>query len=83
MNLIEEANKIVNGRNDIYPPISDRTLGYICSGVDIKLERTADVIKKIRSLGEDPMGMVELDSNSKDTLIDLMAYLQSLGIRIK
>lgn len=83
MNLIEEANKIVNDRNGVYPPISDRTLKYICSGIDIKLERTIDVIKKIRNIAENPMGQIDLNKDDKDSLIDLVAYLSELGNRIK
>jgi hypothetical protein len=80
MDLIKKANEIVNGRNDIYPPISERPMEYICAGVEIKIERIKDVINKIRKQGLSN-GM-SIDDNSRDTIIDLGAYLIELSNRI-
>jgi hypothetical protein len=78
MDLIKKANEIVNGRNDIYPPISNRPLNYILSGIEIKLERTMDVIKKIRDVNT----TAYVTKGDIDTLIDLLGYTIDLGNRI-
>jgi hypothetical protein len=78
MDLIKKANEIVNGRNDIYPPISNRPLGYILSGIEIKLERTKDVINKIRNVNT----TAYVTKEDIDTLIDLLGYAIDLGNRI-
>jgi hypothetical protein len=78
MDLIKKADEIVNGRNDIYPPISNRPLSYILSGIEIKLERTKDVINKIRNVNT----TAYVTKGDIDTLVDLLGYTIDLGNRI-
>jgi predicted transcriptional regulator len=80
MDLIKKANEIVNGRDSIYPKISERSFDYICAGVEIKMERMKDVINKMRKQGL--VNEMILDENSKDTIIDLGAYLVEMFNRI-
>jgi hypothetical protein len=76
MDLIEESNKIVNGRNEVYGSIKDRSDNYIYAGVELKLERMIDVIKRKRN-------GLELTKGNIDTVIDLGAYLIELARRLK
>ena len=76
IDLIKEANEIVNGRNDVYGSIQDRSDRYITSGVYLKMERMNDVIKRF-------MEGKELSHGNRDTIIDLAAYLIEFSRRIK
>jgi hypothetical protein len=75
IDLIKESTEIVNGRNDIYGSIQDRSDKYICSGLELKMERMIDVINNFRN-------KKELSESNRDTIIDLGAYLIEFSRRI-